>query len=334
MTSFLPGYAQYEHSGREQLIQKPEECAHTLVVDLDLTVSEHHSGGVEYTENSPMDEPNKRFFAGMVAWLISKGVNVCIITRGISTLVIPWLKKVFEKYAQGLIISSGENNKGQVFEKGQVSVFAPTEHEFNEYPRFMSYVDGFFSDDGASNIHWAKKKVAYMNDYLNQVFEKEKELYNKERTMSGSEVTFEDIEKGQFVFFTDDTQANVDAMSADGIKSIKAVPGKYVNNLLTIIGELPEEIRNTLPTGIIPTEKIIGITEENIVLFPELGELKNLALRKSVYGVHYPIPPYDTQSPKSKIRPPSKFQRGGKSKSKRKTKSKRKSKRRTIKKII
>jgi hypothetical protein len=342
MASFLPGYAQSVHSGREQLIQKPTGCAHTLVVDLDLTVSEHHSGGVKYTENIPMDEPNKKFFAEMVAWLISKGVNVCIITRGISTLVIPWLtREVFGKYAQELIISSGKNNEGKVFEEGQVSVFAPTEPEFKKYPRLLTYVSGFLSDDGPSNIHWADKKVVYMNDYLHQVFEKEKELY-KERTMSGSVVTFEDTDKGRFVLFTDDTQANVDAMSADGIKSIKAVPGKYVNNLLTIIGELPEEIRNTLPTDIIPEEKIIGITEKIIVLFPALGELKNLALIKSVHGVHYPIPPYDTQSPKSKIetpskfkppsKPPSKVQRGGKSKSKRKTKSKRKSKRKTMKK--
>jgi len=318
MTSFLPGYAQGKYSGREQLIQKPTGCAHNLVVDLDLTVSEHHSGGVKYTEDIPMDEPNKVFFAGMVAWLISKGVNVCIITRGISTLVIPWLEEVFGRYAQGLIISSGKKNEGKVFEKGQVSVFAPTKKEFKQHPRLYNYVNGFLSDKDPYNIFWADKKVAYMNDYLHQVFEKEKELYNEEITMSGSEVTFEDIEKGRFVFFTDDTQANVDAMSAYGIKSIKAVPGRYVNNMLTIIGELPKDIIGILPVEIIPTEKIIGITEEIIVSFPELRELKDSALIKSVYGEQ----PYKKQ----------KTNGGGKSKSKRKTKSKRKSKRRTIKK--
>ena len=111
-----------------------------ILLDFDKTIAEGHSGGVNFSEDSPMSEANKIAFETRLRMWLSAGHNVAIITRGIDVKIGHYFK---------WILKIPITLKG--FKPGKLSIFAPTAETF------YSHQDDKF---------WAVEKTKYVQSFL------------------------------------------------------------------------------------------------------------------------------------------------------------------------
>jgi hypothetical protein len=111
-----------------------------ILLDFDRTIAEGHSGGVDFSENSPMGEANKIAFETYLQKWLAAGHNVAIITRGIDVKIGHYFK---------WILKIPITLKG--FKPGKLSIFAPTAETFYAHPE-----DEF----------WAVEKTKYVQSFL------------------------------------------------------------------------------------------------------------------------------------------------------------------------
>lgn len=124
-----------------------------IMLDFDKTIAGGHSGGVRFTDDSPMDETNKVFFIEHMRSWLSQGHSVAILTRAVSENIVPYLTEALSVIGVRVIVNN--------FESGALSVYAPNKTDFDHYhePNMR---------ESSAAEHWAMEKVNYAVDFLNK----------------------------------------------------------------------------------------------------------------------------------------------------------------------